>query len=424
MSQVTMDTPTAPRTDTRTVPVGRRTIATPWTLGPTPTSYVISNVRAILPDRVTDRSSVVVEDGLIVDVVEGGALRGDVDGHGLLLAPGLIDVHSDALEKERAPRPTAELPLDFALSSFESKIVAAGITTMFHGTGFHSKVSDGVARNPERALHACETIDGHVSTRVDHRILHRFSVRSDGAELLRRRLAALPAGHGPILLSHEDHTPGQGQYADVERFIDGLVRAGEDRHDVEKRVRTQMEKAKETEGLREENLAWIGSLAASGRARVLGHDPDDAASIDALVRRGGAIAEFPTTWEAARRAREVGLVVVAGAPNVLRGGSHSGNVGATELIRAGLVDALASDYLPTGLLGAVATLIRQSVVDLPTAFGLVTEGPARVAGLADRGRIAPGLLADLTLVDYTATWPHAVATFKATSRDDSRQVRP
>src|SRR5690606_7005429 len=129
--------------------------------------------------------------------------------------------------------------------------------------------------------------------------------------------------------------------------------------DVEEKVRQMMERARETEALREENLAWMGALAASGRARLLGHDPDDAQAIDDLVARGGAIAEFPTTREAARRAREVGLVSVAGAPNVLRGGSHAGNISAAELVREGLVDALASDYLPTGLLGAVATLVRE-----------------------------------------------------------------
>jgi alpha-D-ribose 1-methylphosphonate 5-triphosphate diphosphatase len=385
-----------------------------WPLGPAPESYVLANVRAVLPDRVTDSASVVVEHGLIVDVLEGGAaVAGDIDGRGMLLAPGLIDVHSDALEKERAPRPSAELPLDFALASFESKIVAAGITTMFHGTGFHAKLSDGFQRTPEKSLDVCLTIDRYTSARVDHRVLHRFNLRGEGREALEERLAHLPEGHAPILLSHEDHTPGQGQYADVDHYIDSLVKGGEKREDVEEKVRQMLARARETEALREENLAWMGALVAAGKARLLGHDPDDAQAIDSLVARGGAIAEFPTTWEAARRAHEVGLPTVAGAPNVLRGGSHAGNVGAAELIREGLVDALASDYLPTGLLGAVAALVRQRIVDLPMALGLVTEGPARVADLTDRGRIAPGLRADLVLIDWSGTWPHVAATLRS-----------
>lgn len=398
----------------RPAPAEGPSAGTPWTLSRVPENFVIANVRAVLPDRVTDTASIAIEDGRIAEILEGSAaVPGDVDGGDLLLVPGLIDVHSDALEKERTPRPSAELPLDFALSSFESKIAGAGITTMFHGAGFHAKISDGVRREPTRALQLCEAVDQRRSSRVDHRILHRFAVRGEGADLIRERLAGLPEGHEPIMLSHEDHTPGQGQYADIEHFIDALVTGGEKREDVEARISRQLEEARETDPLREQNLAWAGDLARSGRARLLGHDPDSAAEIDALIERGGSVAEFPTTLEAAHRARERGLVTVAGAPNVLRGRSHSGNVGATELIREGLVDALASDYLPTGLLGAVATLVRDGVVGLPHAFGLVTSGGARVAGLGDRGRIAPGLLADLALVDWSDAWPHVVTTFKS-----------
>lgn len=386
----------------------------PWRLGAAPRSYVISNVRVALPDRVTETAAVAVRDGLIADVVESDSVRGDLDGAGLLLAPGLIDVHSDALEKERAPRPSAELPWHFALASFEGKVAAAGITTIFHGAAFQNKISNGINRRLSAALEMCDAVDGHTSSRVDHQILHRFNVRSDdGAELIRRRIADLPAGARPILLSHEDHTPGQGQYADLEHLITSQMKAGEGRAEAERRVQARIADAGRTEAVRDANLAWAGDVAAAGLARLLGHDPDSADAIDALVERGGAVAEFPTTTAAARRAREVGLVNVAGAPNVLRGGSHSGNVSAAELIAEGLVDALASDYLPTGLLGCVAVLVRDGVVDLPGALGLVTAGPAAVAGLTDRGAIKAGLRADLVLVDDSARWPAAVTTFKS-----------
>ncbi|SEE82359.1 alpha-D-ribose 1-methylphosphonate 5-triphosphate diphosphatase [Ruania alba] len=386
-----------------------------WRFGTTPADYVISDVHVVLPGRVTDRAAVAVENGLIAEVVESAKIRGDVDGGGLLLAPGLIDVHSDALEKERTPRPSAELPWDYAMASFEGKVVAAGITTVFHGAGFHNKVSDGVARRPSLALELCDVVDAFTSTRVDHRVLHRFNVRSDqGAELIGTRIADLSPGTGPILLSHEDHTPGQGQYADVGHFIDTLVESGEDRAEVERRVQERMEQAARTEHVREANLTWAGELASSGRARLLGHDPDTAEAIDQLLARGGAVAEFPTTLAAARRARECGLLTVAGAPNVLRGSSHSGNVSAAELITAGLVDALASDYLPSGLLGSLAVLRRDLGVEPPEAFRLLTAGPAAVAGLSDRGRIEPGLRADLVLVDLDRQWPTAVSTFSAT----------
>lgn len=388
----------------------------PWTLRTVPETYTIANVRVVTGDRVTEEALVSVRDGLIEDVIEAPGLKGTIDGGGLLLTPGFIDVHSDALEKEREPRPSAPLPWDFAIASFESKLVAAGVTTVFHGAGFHHKKSQGIERTPEAALLLCRTVDEHESDRVDHRVLHRFNVRADGADLIRERLSFLPEGHGPILLSHEDHTPGQGQYANMELFVESLVKGGEQREDVERRLEERLREAERTETLRDENLAWAGNLAATGVARLLGHDPDSAQAIDELVARGGSVAEFPTTLEAAERAHELGLAVVAGAPNVLRGGSHSGNIAAEELIGRGLVDALASDYLPSGLLGSLAVLLRKGTIGLPEAIRMLTEGPARVAGFTDRGSMTPGHLADFTLIDDRGYWPHVVTTLKSRAR--------
>jgi alpha-D-ribose 1-methylphosphonate 5-triphosphate diphosphatase len=162
-----------------------------------------------------------------------------------------------------------------------------------------------------------------------------------------------------------------------------------------------------------ENYAWLGSLARAGQIRLVGHDPDSPDAIAALRDRGGSVAEFPTTIEAARAARDLGFPVVMGAPNVLRGASHSGNVSAGELVAAGLVTGLASDYLPSGLLAAAFTLARTGPGSLPESVALVTSGPAGVAGLPDRGRLAPGCRADLALVDDTAAWPVAAATLRA-----------
>jgi alpha-D-ribose 1-methylphosphonate 5-triphosphate diphosphatase len=383
-----------------------------WRLGRTPDDYVISDVRVVLEDRVTERAAVVVEQGRIAEVIETQrGLRGDIDGAGLLLVPGLVDTHSDALEKERTPRPTATLPWEFAMQSLEAKIAAAGITTIFHGAGFHNKVSDGAVRTPYGALEEAELVDSTESVRVDHRVLHRFDVRAtDGADMIRQRIEGLPPESFPIQLSHEDHTPGQGQYADIQHHIDFLVASGMDRETATAKTEARVEEARSTEHIRDANLAWAGELAHSGKARLLGHDCDSAEAIDQLIERGGTIAEFPTTMAAAKRARERGLLIVVGAPNLLRGGSHSGNVSAVDLVRAGLVDALASDYLPSSLLGSVALAMRSGLLDLPAAIRLVTAGGALVGGLADRGRIAPGLRADFALVDDATAWPRVVTT--------------
>lgn len=388
-----------------------------WSLGAAPHSYVLGDVRVVLPHAVTDTASVVVEQGVIVDVVEGVYADADVFGGGMLLLPGLIDVHSDALEKERVPRPAAPLPLDFALRSLDARVAAAGITTMYHGAAFHRKVSDGVSRTPVTALGVCDAIDAFASDRVDHRVLHRFDVRGEeGAALLRERIEGLDDDDDPLLLSHEDHTPGQGQYADVEKFIDSLVLGGSSLEEARAAVEAKMAAAAETQDVRVRNLEWAGAQARTGRVRLIGHDLDSPDAVDELVERGGTVAEFPTTLEAARRAREHGLAIVAGAPNILRGGSHSGNVSAVELVREGLVDALASDYLPSSLLASTVLLDRSGVLPLPEAVGLVSSGAAVACGLSDRGRVIPGARADFALVDDSTEWPTVVTTFRSSTR--------
>jgi alpha-D-ribose 1-methylphosphonate 5-triphosphate diphosphatase len=411
-----------------------------WPAGSVPADYVLGGVRAVLPGAIVDNARVVVRDGLIAEVgavpasggpASGGPASGwpasagsagsaaDLDGGGLLCVPGLIDVHSDALERERAPRPGVELPWDFAVTSLEGKLSAAGITTAFHGAGFQDKLAGALTRSVRTAIEVCSAVVGRSSAAaplVGHRLLYRLDVRSpEGAQALAEALDAHPAGAESLpLVSHEDHTPGQGQYADrryMERYL-----AGADGMSAEQAARRvdELIEARDAElPTLERNLAWLGALALAGRIRLVGHDMDSPAAVEALRARGGSVAEFPTTVDAARAARELGLPVIMGAPNVMRGESHSGNVSAAALAELGLVDALASDYLPSGLLAGAFTLARTGVATLPAAIGLVTSGAAAAAGLSDRGRLAPGLRADLALVDDADSWPVVRATFRA-----------
>ncbi|MFD2472917.1 alpha-D-ribose 1-methylphosphonate 5-triphosphate diphosphatase [Amycolatopsis silviterrae] len=381
-----------------------------WTLGAPPADYVLGHVRAVLADRIVDDALVAVRDGRIAEVApHPPGVVSDVDGQGLLCVPGLVDVHSDGLEKERLPRPGAELPAEFALLSFEGKLRAAGVTTVFHGAGFEESFGRGLDRSVARARSLCEVIDARPDGLVDHRILYRLDVRCpEGLRALRERLSTVD---GTPVVSHEDHTPGQGQYADrayYERYLRGT------------RGMSEVEAADHVDRLvadrdgrldvREEAMTWLGEQARAGRIRLLGHDPSSAEEIDTLVERGGAVAEFPTTVDAAEAARDCGLPVVMGAPNVLRGSSHNGNASGRDLVSRGLVTALASDYLPSGLLAAAFTLAEE--IGLPSALSLVTAGAAEVAGLADRGRLAPGLRADLALISPGSRWPvvHSVLT--------------
>ncbi|MFD0472280.1 amidohydrolase family protein [Nonomuraea thailandensis] len=203
----------------------------------------------------------------------------------------------------------------------------------------------------------------------------------------------------PPLVSFKDHTPGQGQYRDsavYRRWLEGTE--GISPEEAQRRVETLVAERDTRIGHREIALGRLAELAAQGRARLLAHDPVTAAEIDVAVANGVAVAEFATTTGAARAARERGLRVVAGAPNVLRGGSHSGNVSAAELVAAGLVDGLSSDYLPSTPLAAALLLAARGIVPLPRAVALVTSGPAAVAGLADRGALVAGQRGDLAVV--------------------------
>ncbi|MBO0851960.1 MAG: alpha-D-ribose 1-methylphosphonate 5-triphosphate diphosphatase, partial [Pseudonocardia sp.] len=376
-----------------------------WTIGAPPGDYLLGHVRAVLPDRILEDALVVVRGGEIAEVRPHPPRVGaDLDGQGMLCVPGLVDVHSDGLEKERLPRPGAELPLEFALVSFEGKLRAAAVTTVFHGAGFEESRGRGLRRSVAEAQRVCAAVDARPGGLVDHRILYRLDVRcSDGLDALRARLASVG---GRALVSHEDHTPGQGQYADrryYERYLVG-ARDMSQRQAVE-HVDELIADRNQRLDVRERVLGWLGEQAAAGRIRLIGHDPSSAEEIGELVARGGSVAEFPTTVEAARAARQRGLPVVMGAPNVLRGGSHNGNASARELVAEGLVTALASDYLPSGLLASAFALARAGLVELPAAVGLVTSGPAAAAGLTDRGRLEPGRRADLALVAAEARWP-------------------
>lgn len=381
--------------------------------GAPPADYTIGHVGAVLPDRVLDDARIVVRDGLLAEVgPHPGGVGSDVDGSGLMCLPGIVDVHSDGLEREVLPRPGAALPWAFALLSFEGKLRAAGITTVFHGAAYEEGTSPATVRSIAGTRSLCAAVAERGPGPVEHRLLHRLDVRSpEGLTALRADLADRP---GRALVSHEDHTPGQGQYRDrsyFERYVAGtrgLTDVAAREH-----VDALVAGREQLLTVREEALAWLGELAQAGRIRLLGHDPVDPAEIDELVARGGAVAEFPTTVTAAGAARDLGLPVVAGAPNVLRGGSHAGNVSGEELAALGLVTALASDYLPSSLAAAGFLLAQRKVLELPAAVALVTAGAAEVAGLADRGRLEPGLRADLVLLTPGDPWPTIRATLRA-----------
>ncbi|MEF3404653.1 alpha-D-ribose 1-methylphosphonate 5-triphosphate diphosphatase [Agromyces sp. CCNWLW203] len=389
-----------------------RSDAAGWPLGRPPAGFVLGHVRAVLSGRILDDARIVVRSG-IIEAVEphppGGS--SDVDGRGAMCLPGLIDVHGDAVGRELRPRPGASVPVGFALAAAEGRVRAAGITTAFQGVAFQERSAVGLPIGSPPAEEVADAIETAGSPAM--RILHRVDVRcAVGAAALEARVAA--AGDRVLVVSHEDHTPGQGQYADPATMRRWMVEGeGMSPSAAVAHVEWWRDSRDELSETGRRTLERLGELARAGRIRLFGHDPATRQDIDDLVDRGGAVAEFPTTREAAAHARRRGLMIVAGAPNAMRGGSHAGNVSAGELISAGLVDALASDYLPDAQLGAVMRLVATGACTVPAAVRLVTSGPAAAVGLRDRGALCPGLRADLVLADLAGAWPRVLATLPA-----------
>ena len=374
---------------------------------------VVRNVRAVLPHRILDDAVLVAEDGVLTEVTSGRGPADAVDGRGAYLLPGLVDTHSDGLEKELQPRPSVLFEVGFGLASFEGRVRASGITTVFHATGYYA--DDHKGRSIEGALARERAIRERMTSgqaQIDHRMLFRLDARDPaGLAALGQTLELYADADVPPLVSYEDHTPGQGQFRDLDAYIRLYLSGREDQDAARAEVRDLIARRDERIDHRAVALAWL--VERRKEVRMLAHDPVTREEVDELAAYGLGVAEFPTTLEAATAARDHGLLIVAGAPNVLRGGSHSGNVSAAELVQHGLVDGLSSDYMPFTMIGAAFHLARSGRTDLPAAVRLVTDGAAQVAGLADRGRLEVGMRADLALATVDAGWPTVRGTWTA-----------
>jgi alpha-D-ribose 1-methylphosphonate 5-triphosphate diphosphatase len=391
------------------------------------TTHAVTNVRVVLAERILDDATVVVEEGRIADIDPRGARPLDAtDGHGLLLLPGLIDTHSDGLEKEISPRRTAVFPTDFALGSFERRVRSAGVTTVLHGIGYQDRPRIG--RSVTHAREMYELIEArrqNPDSAVDHRVLYRFEARDETSldSLLDDIEAGRTGGCPEALVSFEDHTPGQGQYRDVAQFEAAVDPTDvPDNMSVPEYVAALRKEADALLEMRDRNLRRLIPLARSGAIRLLAHDAESPEQVAAAHDDGATIAEFPLSVEAAKEARSRGMAVVMGGPNALRGRSHAGNASARDLVAADLCDVIASDYMPSSLLASVFEMARSGVCTLPRAVGLVTSGPAQMIGALDRGRIEVGALADLVLVDDRGPWPEVVAVRRGADRPTRRAL--
>lgn len=375
--------------------------------------FIVSNVTVVLHDSVINDARVVVEDGVVTEIGPNRGGESTFDGNGSFCIPGLVDTHSDGFEMEHRPRPGAKLPLDFSLRSFEAKVRASGITTLFHGIGFEN---DG-NRTVDLANSFVDLIHGYTQcpTMVDHRVLYRIDARdAAGFEAVSARLENDRKIDPKPLVSFEDHTPGQGQYRDRAYFENWIMGT---RNIDAATARTEVDALiAERDALlhhRAAAIPWLTAKAAAGEIQLMAHDPATIEDVEEAHSWHATIAEFPTTIAAAQHAKSKGMRTVCGAPNVLRGGSHSGNVSAAELVSLGLCDGLSSDYLPFAMVGAIGTLVRLNACTLPEAVRLVTSGPAQTVGMEDRGRLEVGARADMTICHLMDRDPSVIGTFRA-----------
>ncbi|WP_421996386.1 alpha-D-ribose 1-methylphosphonate 5-triphosphate diphosphatase [Reyranella sp.] len=377
------------------------------------TELVFTNGRIVTADAVID-GTVLVRDGQVVETACGRSdAAGAIDLEGDFLLPGLVELHTDNLEKHFAPRPGVQWPSLPAVMAHDAQIAAAGITTVFDSLSLGDVRGDSDrVKNRARMVEAICAVSDRRLSRAEHRLHLRCEVTPDDAVEAVDRWIDLPLVG---LISINDHTPGQRQFLDPEKlkqYYMGKFAMTEEQFEVF-HARALDQHARNAARHRRE-------IVARAQARVLplaSHDDATRAHVAEAVGDGMTIAEFPTTREAAEASREGGMAVLVGAPNLVLGGSHSGNIAAIDLLRDGQADILSSDYVPASLMEGLFRLSAADVgISLPQAVRLASRIPAEAVGLGDRGEIAAGRRADLVRVRLQDDAPMVRAVWREGER--------
>ncbi len=373
------------------------------------TECVFTNARLVLPDEVV-RGCMLVVDDRIVEIDYGrSAAPSAIDLEGDYLVPGIVDLHTDNLERQVQPRSLARWPSRSAMVAHDAQCAAAGVTTVFDALclgdlGFDKErvrtFQDGVVD--------LDSLTEAALLKADHFLHLRCEVPA--ADML--ELFDTVADHALVrMVSLMDHSPGVGQYADLDFYRALRRRGGLDDAYIERRIG---ELQAQREKLRGPNRRALLQRVHGRDIALASHDDRTEEEVAENAADGIRLSEFPVTMAAARAAKAADMDVIAGAPNIVRGGSHSGNVAAADLLASNAVDAFASDYVPNSLVEAA--FVCADRIGLPRAIALVSEQPARLAGLTDRGRIAPGQRADLVRVRVHGNLPVVRQVWRAGER--------
>jgi alpha-D-ribose 1-methylphosphonate 5-triphosphate diphosphatase len=364
---------------------------------------ILGNARIVLADRVIEHGWITFADGRVAEYGEGNAPSGSEDAGGDLIMPGLIELHTDHLEAHYVPRPKVFWDPIAAVVSYDGQLATSGITTVLDSLRVWREDGadevDGRAGVLAAAIASARDAD---LLRADHFLHLRCEIPMPSVVEEAKELVGRPDVR---LMSLMDHTPGQRQFRDEGKLRDYYRGKGGGRTDAELDTlferRLAYQKAHAAINMRE-----IVALAHQYEIPLASHDDTTDENVADAVRDRVSVAEFPTTMEAARGLHRAGIGILMGAPNVVRGGSHSGNIAAVDLAREGFLDILSSDYIPSSLLMAALQLPRRvPAIDLASAIRTVTKTPAEAVGLADRGEIATGKRADLIRVHVARDVP-------------------
>jgi alpha-D-ribose 1-methylphosphonate 5-triphosphate diphosphatase len=373
-----------------------------------PSETVIGNARIILADRVIDHGWIAFADGKVAEYGDGEAPHAAENAGGDLVMPGLIELHTDHLEAHYVPRPKVYWNPLAAVISYDGQLATSGITT----------VLDSVRVGREDDTDETVLIEAIASAREagllrsDHFLHLRCEIpMPDVIETLEQLIGRTDLR----LMSLMDHTPGQRQFRDEEKLRQ-YYRGKSGKTDAELDILFAQRLANQ-EAYAATNLRAVVALARQHAIPLASHDDTTDENVADAIRDGVSVAEFPTTMEAARGVHRAGIGVLMGAPNVVRGGSHSGNIAAVDLAREGLLDILSSDYIPSSLLmGALQLPTHVPTIDLASAIRTVTKAPAEAVGLNDRGEIATGKRADVIRVHVAGDVPVVRAVWREGQR--------
>jgi alpha-D-ribose 1-methylphosphonate 5-triphosphate diphosphatase len=367
------------------------------------TDILIEGGRALLDGDILE-ASLAVEDGRIRESGAHGTLK--LDARDLLVLPGIVDLHGDAFERQMMPRPGVDFPIDIALLDSDRQIIANGITTVFHGTTWSWEPGLRGGANAEKLIDAIEAMRPQLVADTRFHLRHE-TYNLDAEEKIGQWLT-----QGRVdLFAFNDHMDITTTLRNKPRKRATMVeRTGLSDEAFDRLVEQVLSRGGEVQG----SIARLATIAREAKVRMLSHDDKTPAERKAFRAMGADIAEFPVNEETAREAAAGGDAIVFGAPNVVRGGSHTGWTRASDMIAKGLCSVLASDYYYPAPLLAAFRLAADGVLPLPQAWKLISAAPAQAAGLTDRGVLAEGQRADLILVDNAVPMrPRVIAVIAA-----------